>query len=129
MTSKDRKTGAIWHLLGWLFLVVMFLLVGLGYKATRVDPARATNIANATNTSFALTPRTSSPTITLTLTSTPTPTLRPALVPGEIGIFFSSNGERTVFKVNEKLIAQGFSEAHVNHTGEFEDGKISNKIN
>ena len=57
-------------------------------------------------------------------TPTPIPTQRPPLASGEIGGFIPPDGVRTVFKANEELISRGFSEVHVNHTGEFEDGKV-----
>jgi PPM family protein phosphatase len=57
-------------------------------------------------------------------TPTPTATTRPPLESGEIAGFIDEFGNRKVVTVNQKVLAGGFSQLHVNHTGEFENGLI-----
>lgn len=112
---KKRNRAIISSVLAIILVIVFFILKNTQSQLTAIE-SEATQQAETAQANTQ---------IALSFTPEPTATQRPPLEAGEIGALIDASGNRQVFKAGgSPIIAQGFSEAHVNHTGEFEDGKI-----
>ena len=100
-----------------LVIALIFFIARLrGVSGTLNDMQQAS--INQTETSTGLTQTAAA------FTPTPTPTERPPLVSGEIGVVIDNSGTRQIVFAKTPIVVQSFSEVHVNHTGELQDGLI-----
>lgn len=115
--SVRKQKAILWSSVStallFLLIFVWSRFVGV---AGQLDQLTQANI-DGTNAAIASTA------IAASFTSTPTPTLRPTVIPGEVGAVFL-NGVRQPFLVNTPIAPQNFSAVYINHTGEYEDGEI-----
>ena len=118
ISSIKRKKTIIWSGISTLLLVALVFIIGkLRGVSGKLNNIELSGTQQA-ETSIAMTKTVAA------YTPIPTSTQRPSLKPGEIGAVIGSNGIRQVFYAQTPIAVQDFSEVHVNHTGEFEDGKI-----
>lgn len=118
ISSVKKQKAIFWSVISAFLVIALIIIIGkLRGVSGVLSDLEQSNIYQ-TETSIALT------NIAASFTPTPTATLRPPLEQGEIGAVIDGSGLRQVFKAQTPIAVQDFSEVHVNHTGEFEDGKI-----
>jgi PPM family protein phosphatase len=118
VSSVNRKKAIMWSGFSALLLIILLFISKklVGVSEVLNDIEQAGTYQAETSTAVAQT--------VAAYTPTPLPTQRPPLELDEIGAIINAEGNRQIFKAGDLITVQDFSEVHVNHTGEFEDGKI-----